>query len=120
MFPKVEAQDVPMRDVVNRQVARESSIASSHVPSHQLTPSRAVPNAPHAMAVAAASNSPAPTLPTQDAIKSLLESSTLQWQQISSAVAAATSAVPKPNDTNATAGDLSIEEKHKIWTSRIE
>ncbi|TFK86668.1 hypothetical protein K466DRAFT_492393 [Polyporus arcularius HHB13444] len=72
------------------------------------------------MAVAAASNSPAPTLPTSDAIKSLLESSTLQWQQISSAVAAATSAVPKPNDANATAGDLSTEEKHKIWTSRIE
>ncbi|RPD56964.1 hypothetical protein L227DRAFT_633021 [Lentinus tigrinus ALCF2SS1-6] len=126
VFPKVEAQDVPMRDVVNRQPgARESSIASSHDP-HRPTPSRAIPNAPHAMTAmtaSAMSTSPASiatAAPTSDAINSLLESSTVQWQQISSAVAAATSAVPKPNDPNATVGDFSSEEKHKIWTSRIE
>lgn len=127
VIPKVEAQDVPMRDVVPRHpVARESSIASSHVPSKQLTPSRStIPTAPHAITATSAtaaptSASPTPTAPTPDAIRSLLESSTLQWQQISSAVAAATSAVPKPNESNATTGDLSTDEKHKIWTSRIE
>lgn len=109
-----------------RQAApvRESSIASTHVPSHQVTPSR-IPQVPRAMIQAAplasTSESTSPVLPpTADAIKSMLESSQLQWQQISSAVAAATSAVPKTNAPNATSGDLSAEEKQKIWTSRIE
>lgn len=126
VFPKVEASDVMMRDVMARQAApvRESSIASTHVPSHQVTPSR-IPQVPRAMIQAAplasTSESTSPVLPpTADAIKSMLESSQLQWQQISSAVAAATSAVPKTNAPNATSGDLSAEEKQKIWTSRIE
>lgn len=58
--------------------------------------------------------------PSPDAIKSLLETSTVQWQQISSAVAAATSAVPKTALRTTTSGDASGDDSQKIWASRIE
>ncbi|TBU31430.1 hypothetical protein BD311DRAFT_776108 [Dichomitus squalens] len=68
-----------------------------------------------------AAATPPSSVPTPDTIKTLLESNQLQWQQISSAVAAATSAVPKASGQGAGfGGDLSIEEKNKIWSSRIE
>ncbi|KAI1797976.1 hypothetical protein LXA43DRAFT_876275 [Ganoderma leucocontextum] len=128
-----------MKDVVSVGVsygsAREESIASTRVSSRQPTsrvpaPATAASNsvvaaaAPQATTSATTANA-APlqsssNVPNPDAIKNLLESSKLQWQQISSAVAAATSAVPKATAQSATLGELSAEEKHKIWSSRIE
>ncbi|KAI0747032.1 hypothetical protein C8Q80DRAFT_815112 [Daedaleopsis nitida] len=122
VFPKMEAMDVSMREVMapTQGMARESSIASTHVPSHRLSPAR-IPAAPNSigMSTAAEPSTSVTITSTQDTIKSMLESSALQWQQISTAVAAAKSAVPKPGAQNV-AGDLTADEKHKIWTSRIE
>lgn len=122
VFPKVEATDVQMRDLAAKQPVRDSSIASTHVPSHQPTPASIVPvPLPGTLTQLPTTSETTPQgslPPSADAIKSMLESSQLQWQQISSAVAAATSAVPKPSAQNAT--DISVEEKYKIWTSRIE
>ncbi|KAM5530372.1 hypothetical protein V8D89_015958 [Ganoderma adspersum] len=147
MFPKMEAVDVTMKDVGSVSAAvgvpygsgRDESIASTRVSSRQ--PASRVP-APASVS-AASTNSVAPpppqatvsattastrtallqassSVPNPDAFKSLLESSKLQWQQISTAVAAVTSAVPKASAQSVAGAELSAEEKHKIWTSRIE
>ena len=136
MFPKNEAVDVTMRDVgtasLKASYARESSIASTRVPSQQPSPSRVPAPASVSMTgmatdtltvpqqTASAAVSSSSSIPTPESINTLLESSQLQWKQISSAVAAATSAVPKATTQSAGHGDLSAEEKNKIWSSRVE
>ncbi|KAH9849577.1 hypothetical protein C2E23DRAFT_352731 [Lenzites betulinus] len=141
IFPKVEA-DVPMRDAM-RDVPRPShrrddSVASSHHQGQQIvhSSSRAtgIPSAPSSRTV---TNAQAPALtnttstpgsgttppPKSDAIKALLESSALQWQQISSAVAAASSvtpAKPKAAPLNGPPGEHASEDKSELWSSRIE
>ncbi|KAI0824807.1 hypothetical protein BC628DRAFT_1321578 [Trametes gibbosa] len=141
IFPKVET-DVSMRDVM-RDVPkpvhrRDDSAASSHHRTQQIAPSASratgVPAAPSArpttnvqvqalMNAASASGSGTTPPPQSDAIKALLESSTLQWQQISSAVAAASSvtpAKPRAEPLNKTPGRMSTEDKADIWSCRIE
>ena len=68
--------------------------------------------------VRAESSGSAKTAP--DPIMSLLESSTAQWQQISSAVAAATSAVPKSSVQSSVVGDAVMDDSQRIWASRVE
>ncbi|PIL27723.1 hypothetical protein GSI_10876 [Ganoderma sinense ZZ0214-1] len=131
VVPKMETVDVAMKDVGSASAGgmsygsrREESIASTRVSSRQ--PTSRVP-APASVS-AASTNSAAPpppqatasAAPNPDAVKSMLESSTREWQQISTAVAAAASAVPKASGQSVALGQLSTEEKHKIWTSRIE
>ena len=87
-----------------------------------VTGSSAADAGPSAMDVDIPSTSVAPleTKPTADSIRSLLETSTAEWEQISSAVAAATSAVPKTNLQVSASGEISAEDSQKIWASRIE
>ena len=147
MLPKVESVDVTMKDVGSVSASagasygsgREESIASTRVSSRQPTSrvpapasisaastNSAAPPPPQATASATTGSASAAPLqassrvPSPDAFKNLLESSKLQWQQISTAVAAVTSAVPKASVQGVAAAELSAGEKHKIWTSRIE
>ncbi|KAI8986670.1 hypothetical protein BD414DRAFT_440026 [Trametes punicea] len=138
VFPKNE-HDVPMRDATKSEYKREDSVASSHQAAQPQTPPRP-PQAQAATAKAtyrpvtppvpapvntspavaqAPSAGPAPS----DALKSLLESSALQWQQISSAVAAAssvTTGISKTTPSNGTPDEALGEDKARIWSSRIE
>ncbi|CDO77962.1 hypothetical protein BN946_scf184971.g12 [Trametes cinnabarina] len=57
-----------------------------------------------------------------DSLSSMLEASNLQWQKLSSAVAAASSATPIVSKTTPSNGtqDASAEEKASIWSKRVE
>ncbi|OSD08799.1 hypothetical protein PYCCODRAFT_1429865 [Trametes coccinea BRFM310] len=146
VFPKAEI-DVPMRDVHMRDTTRsgyrrEDSVASSNHAAQHDTPSRPVA-APIASSSsspmkpsAALSQAPAPnntgsaSMPPpalrsaqSDSLNSMLESSTRQWQQISSAVAAASSTnltASKTTPSDGTPDDASTEERAKIWSTRVE
>ncbi|KAI0674541.1 hypothetical protein C8Q78DRAFT_1015408 [Trametes maxima] len=138
VFPKVE-YDVPMRDATKPLHAREDSVASSHHAARRGTPPRPAPAPPTALSTSAASvaaRAPAPVNPSSasssepgstpvenDAIKNMLESSTLQWQQISSAVAAASSVTPskpKAASPNGASGDAPSDDRVKIWSTRVD
>ncbi|KAI0371300.1 hypothetical protein BV20DRAFT_1112667 [Pilatotrama ljubarskyi] len=74
-----------------------------------------------ALPTPAPSSGSAPAQP--DAIKDLLESSTLQWQQISTAVAAASSVTPakaKISTPTSASSEPLVEDRAKIWSKRIE
>ncbi|KAI9062235.1 hypothetical protein FKP32DRAFT_1538225, partial [Trametes sanguinea] len=146
VFPKTE-NDVPMRDVQMRDAPRsgyrrEDSVASSNHAAQHDTPSRRVP-APAASSstspvkagatssqVPAAHNTasasmlpPASGSAQSDSLNSMLESSTRQWQQISSAVAAASSTNPTISQTTPSTGTPDVmltDEKAKIWSTRVE
>ncbi|KAI0646532.1 hypothetical protein C8Q79DRAFT_908973 [Trametes meyenii] len=137
VYPKVE-QDVPMRDAVRPAYKREDSVASSHHAARHGTPSRPAPapitalNTPSASVAAPPSapinsstsgSAPGSTPVENDPIKNMLESSTLQWQQISSAVAAASSVTPskpKTSPPNGAPGDTSSDDRVKIWSIRVD
>ncbi|EIW55566.1 uncharacterized protein TRAVEDRAFT_30369 [Trametes versicolor FP-101664 SS1] len=130
VFPKAEP-DVAMRDATRPATyRREDSVASSHHPAQQNTPSRTPANhAGHTTAPAQtpsgnASSVAASAATTQssqpDAIKTLLESSALQWEQISSAVAAASSVPSTRPKMTPPSGEGLSEDRAKIWSNRIE
>ncbi|KAI0360433.1 hypothetical protein OH77DRAFT_1586044 [Trametes cingulata] len=135
VFPKTEP-DVAMKDVTRQAYAREDSVANSHHHLQQDTPTRPPPGSagpamisarrqvPPASSTSVSAPAPSTSAPAQpDAIKDLLESSALQWQQISSAVAAASSVTPaKPKMTppTGTPGETPSEDRAKIWSNRIE
>lgn len=129
VFPKVEP-DVPMRDVTRPGVyRREDSVASSHHPAQQNTPTRAPANHapvqtpltyPAQPQPVNAASAAAPAAAQPDAIKTLLESSAQQWQQISSAVAAASSVTPARPKTTPPSSDTNTDDKGKLWSNRIE
>ncbi|KAI0336699.1 hypothetical protein GY45DRAFT_1315304 [Cubamyces sp. BRFM 1775] len=137
VFPKVEA-DVTMRDATRPPpYRREDSVASSVHGMQPQTPARApqaamlIPNAqntpaqPQTSPSADATPAPAPAAPPAqpDNLKSMLEDSTMQWQQISSAVANAssvTTGLTKTTPLNGTSDDASSEERAKVWSNRIE
>ncbi|KAH9887220.1 hypothetical protein C8Q73DRAFT_656906 [Cubamyces lactineus] len=137
VFSKVEA-DVMMRDATRPPpYRRDDSVASSIHGIRPQTPARAsqapalISNAQATPAQIQTSPStdttptPAPAAPSAqpDNLNSLLESSTMQWQQISSAVANAssvTTGLTKTTPPNDTLDDASSEERGKIWSNRIE
>ncbi|KAI0777201.1 hypothetical protein BD413DRAFT_172001 [Trametes elegans] len=139
-YPKVET-DINMRDAPGPAYRREDSVASSHHTSHHQTPARPVPtiatssaapvttprsqvSSTNNSAPATSQSSAAVARPAQpDTIKDMLESSTLKWQEISSQVATAssvTAAKPRTTSPNGATGDLPVEDRAKIWSSRIE
>ncbi|KAH9941136.1 uncharacterized protein BXZ73DRAFT_42156 [Epithele typhae] len=130
IFPKVEAVDVPMRDLLApARPGREDSIASTQAPARPrilTAPASATSGFSSAnqlngnLATNALAGPSKTGNSNSDDILSLLESSTAQWQQISTAVAAATSAVPRSGMPSPLSGDLSADEAQKIWASRIE
>ncbi|KAI0634820.1 hypothetical protein C8Q77DRAFT_1104172 [Trametes polyzona] len=129
IFPKVEP-DVAMRDITRPTgYRREDSVASSHQHPQQATPSRPSAHTSGSgqtqghSSVNAASNTSTAGSAHPDAFNNMLESSALEWQKISTALAAASSVTTtnKPRAaSNGTSSEGSMDDRAKVWSNRIE